>query len=176
MLRRLRARYPNLRLHVIISKSMQIERDAENGDIDIGLAMSILDGRGSLKGTPVRQEALAWIAGDAFEPEPGRPMPLLALPPDCSLQRFIRRLLELNEVPYVVAHSASGIAGLQSALVAGLGVSCLNTSAVPSHAGERRLPYNLPALPKIEFSLLPPRPGEAALVGEVRDVLAMEFA
>jgi DNA-binding transcriptional LysR family regulator len=176
MLRRLRVRYPNLRLHVTIRKSLQIEREAQDGDFDIGLSMRILDGRSLPEGIPVRREALTWVAAHEFEHEHQAPLPLLALPPDCSLQRFVRQVLEAHSVPYVIAHSASGVAGLQSALVAGLGVSCLNMSAVPDDAGACRLSQPLPPLPEVEFSLLPPRSGEATLVGEVRTMLATQLA
>ncbi|MBP2298748.1 LysR family transcriptional regulator [Azospirillum picis] len=176
MLKRLRVHYPKLRLHVTIRKSLLIEREAQGGDFDIGLSMRILDGRTLPEGIPVRREALAWVAGHEFEFEPRAPLPLLGLPQDCSLQRFVRKLLEAHGVPYVVAHSASGVAGLQSALVAGLGISCLNMSAVPDDVGTFRLAQTLPPLPEVEFSLLPPRPGEATLVGEVRRMLATHFA
>jgi len=79
-------------------------------------------------------------------------------------------------VAYVIAHSASGVAGLQSALLAGLGVACLNSSAVPPGAEAYRPAQALPALPDVEFSLLPPRPGEAPLVGAVRDMLVSHFS
>lgn len=176
MLRRLRRRYPKLRLHVTIRKSLQIERGAQGSDFDIGLSMRILDGRSLQEGIPVRREALIWVAGREFEHEPEAPLPLLGLPQDCSLQRFVRQVLETHDISYVVAHSASGVAGLQSVLVAGLGVSCLNASAVPEDAGTWRLPHFLPPLPEVEFSLLPPRSGESTLVGEVRTMLVTELA
>ena len=85
-------------------------------------------------------------------------------------------LLDARGVPYVIAHSASGVGGLQSALMAGLGVACLNSSAVPAGAEVYRSTQSLPALPDVEFSLLPPRPGEAPLVSAVREMLVTHFS
>lgn len=177
LLKKLRVRYPRLRLHVSVRKSMQIETGADSGDFDIGLSMRILDGRSLSEGIPVRQEALHWVSARGFEldREENSPLPLLVLPQGCSLQRFTRETLEDHDVPYVVAHSASGVAGLQSALMAGLGVACLNASAVPTGAEAFRSALSLPALPDVEFSLLPPRPGESHLVSAVRDMLASQF-
>lgn len=175
LLRKLRARYPRLRLHVTIRKSLLIEQEATDGHFDIGLSMRILDGRQLSGGIPVRREALHWVAPAGFQPE-DEILPLLVLPDGCQLQRFVRQVLDGNRIPYVVAHSASGVAGLQSALVAGLGVSCLNTSAVPDGVEVWRPVRPMPALPEIEFSLLPPRPGEPPLVGEVRDMLATQLS
>ncbi|MBN3726975.1 LysR family transcriptional regulator [Burkholderia sp. Ac-20379] len=176
LLRGLRKRYPKLRLHVSIVKSMQIERDAQSGDFDIGLGMRIAGPDNSSVGQPLRREALTWVATRDFEHEPGSPLPLVALPPDCALQRSVRQTLDQHGVPYVVAHSASGIAGLQSALEAGLGVACLNASAVPPQAVDYPIGRDLPGLPDIEFFLLPPRPGETELMSEVRNLLVTQFA
>jgi len=181
ILKRLRAQYPRLRLHVSIRKSALIEQDAAGGDFDIGLSMRILegdeaaaersDGRISL-----RREPLSWVADAAFTMEESSYLPLVVLPATCSLQRFIIRTLTSHEVPFVVAHSASGIGGLQAALAAGLGVSCLNASAISSGINRFDAAPKLPPLPDVEFSLMPPRAGEASLVTEVREMLAQQLA
>ncbi len=176
MLKQLQARYPRLRLHVTVRKSLQIEQETPGCGFDLGLSMRILDGRSLPEGIPVRREPLNWIAGVGFEPSTQDPLPLLVLPEGCSLQRFVRQVLEAQGVPYVIAHSASGVAGLQSAVVAGLGIACLNTSAIPAGAAICRSMRHLPRLPEVEFSLLPPREGEAALIGEVRAMLAAQLA
>jgi len=178
LLKTLRVRYPHLRLHVSVRKSMQIESGADSGEFDIGLSMRILDGRSLPEGLPVRREALRWVSVAGFEAEleENTPLPLLVLPQGCSLQRLARETLEAHEVPYVVAHSASGVAGLQSALLAGLGVACLNVSAVPMGAQVCGSAQHLPVLPDVEFSLLPPRPGESQLVSAVREMLASQFS
>ena len=77
--------------------------------------------------------------------------------------------LERDHVGYEIVYSTSGVAGLQSALRAGLGIACLNASAIP-HGVE---PYRagLPALAQARFLLLPPRKGESALVENVRRLL-----
>ena len=176
ILKQLRKRYPDLRLHVTIRKSAHIDMEAQPGEFDIGLSMRILDGRSLPEGDAVRREPLSWVAAADFEHQPNAPLPLLALPSGCFLQRHVQEALEEHGIPFVIAHTASGVAGLQAALAAGLGVSCLNASAVPDGTGVWRTTLSLPSLPDVEFSLLPPRPGEAALVGEVRRMLAGQLA
>jgi DNA-binding transcriptional LysR family regulator len=178
ILKKLRTHYPQLRLHVSIRKSALIELD--EGDFDIGLSMRILAGphagdEGEGHRTRLRREPLAWVADASFAIDQWPSLPLIVLPATCSLQRFVVKTLEAHDVPFVVAHSASGIGGLQLALAAGLGISCLNASAIP--AGIVRFDgANLPPLPDVEFGFLPPRPGEAAVVTEVRTMLANELA
>jgi DNA-binding transcriptional LysR family regulator len=181
ILKRVRDQFPRLQLHVSIRKSARIEEDAGTGDFDIGLSMAIVD-KGALPDTTtdqrirLRRESLSWIADRTFVvPEEGGPLPLVVLPDTCSLQRFIVRTLEKNRVRYTVAHSASGIGGLHLALAAGLGISCLNASAIPEGAIFLAGSHRLPVLPDVEFSLVPPRPGEPPVVAEVRKMLAAQL-
>ncbi|MBC3497181.1 LysR family transcriptional regulator [Pseudomonas kermanshahensis] len=177
LLKQLRLSYPRLRVHVSVQKSMEIESRSDPFDFDIGLSMRILDGRSLPEGIPLRREALHWLSAPGFEaPNEGESsLPLLVLPQGCGLQRLAREMLDAHKVPYVIAHSASGVAGLQSALMAGLGVACLNASAVPPGAEVFRPVLPLPVLPEVEFSLLPERAGEPELVGAVREMLASKF-
>jgi len=186
MLRRLRERYPRLRLHVTVMKSGMIEAGAQSDAFDIGLSMRLpgarkaaAAGRGE-RGAVLRREALAWVAAPGESGALDAPLPLVLLPDTCSLHQYVVQMLRRRWLDYVVAHSASGVAGLQLALAAGLGMSCLNESAIGpgvariDAATAARL--RLPALPAAEFFLLPARAGEAPLVGQVRAALAEQFA
>ena len=95
--------------------------------------------------------------------------------PLTSLRQFTEQLLKKRRVDYRVAHVASGVAGLQSALAAGLGVACLNESALAEGVELLAPPHGLPTLPRVDFQLLPPRRGEPELVGRVRELLAQQL-
>ncbi|AEI78450.1 transcriptional regulator LysR family [Cupriavidus necator N-1] len=179
MLRRLRERYPYLRLHVTVMKSAAIDAAAEMDTFDIGLSMRLPGTRGQgagTRGTVLRREPLAWVAAPAEADSLPATLPLVLLPDTCSLHQYVVQLLLRKRLPFEVAHSASGVAGLHLALAAGLGLSCLNASAIgpgvaPLDAATiARL--GLPRLPEAEFFLLPGRRGESAFVAEARDALA----
>ena len=185
LLRQIRMRYPHLRLHVSIRKSEIIESGHVDTDFDIGLSMRILDSHAApmpqtskAKRLHVLREPLAWIAEPSWVHEGGKPLPLVVLPETCALQQFIVRTLHANRMPYFIAHSASGVLGLQLALAAGLGISCLNASAIP--AGMRRMVPSadcpLPDLPDVEFSLRVPQEKADALVEGTLSVLRAAFA
>jgi DNA-binding transcriptional LysR family regulator len=182
ILKHVRDQFPRLHLHVSVRKSAAIEEEADSGDFDIGLSMTVLDkdrvsDRRSDRRIRLRREPLSWIADKSFIMPDGDILPLVVMPDTCSLQRFIIKTLAKNGIPYAVAHSASGIGGLHLALTAGLGVTCLNASAAPEGA----IPFvggrgaRLPTLPEVEFSLVPPRPGEQPVVAEVREMLAAQL-
>lgn len=184
VLKQLCEQYPSLRLHVSVRKSALIEQDAGSGEFDVGLSMRVADGRqeeaaaehGSFATFLIRREPLQWVAAPSFGQLSLRPLPLIALPDTCSLQRYILATLNHAGVEYFIAHSASGVAGLQSALSAGLGFSCLNASAVPpdlvSLAGTRALPK----LPHVEFRLIVPDAANKSLASEIAKFLVAQAA
>lgn len=81
------------------------------------------------------------------------PVPLALLPEGCSLHRLACLTLKQHQQPYFIRHITSGVRGLQMALVAGLGIGCLNQSAVPTELNNVEA-TNLPELPQAEFFLL----------------------
>ncbi|MEM5433124.1 LysR family transcriptional regulator [Cupriavidus oxalaticus] len=184
MLRRLRERYPYLRLHVTVMKSAAIDAAAEMDAFDIGLSMRLPRGRDtpgkSTRGTVLRREPLAWVAASGEADALPATLPLVLLPDTCSLHQFVVQLLLRKRLPFEVAHSASGVAGLHLALAAGLGLSCLNASAIgPGVApldGATVARLGLPRLPEAEFFLLPARRTESPFIAEARNVLAEQLA
>lgn len=180
LLGRLGESYPKVRLNVSILKSDALRAAYARGEFDVALGMHIA-------GTPspagreagaavIRRESLAWLGATGLRLARGEPVRLLALPDTCSLHQFTVALLRRRRVPYVLAHVASGVAGLQSALAAGLGVACLNESAACDGVARLAPPHGLPALPRVAFQLLPARRGETAFVTRARELLATHLA
>lgn len=179
ILRRIRDRFPHLRLDVSIRQSAAIEDEASAGNFDIGLSMSIIEGARkrsniSKERMRLRREPLVWIADRSFAMPDDGVLPLVALPDTCSLRRSAIRTLESAGIAYTVAHSASGVGGLHLALRAGLGVTCLNASAVPEGAAGFADP-RLPVMPEVEFNLVSFRKSEQSTVAKVRDMLAEQL-
>ncbi|SIT39636.1 LysR family transcriptional regulator [Paraburkholderia piptadeniae] len=170
--------HPRLRLHVTVLPSAVIDSSVEDdATFDIGLSLRIMapgtkratGGNARASSTVVRREKLVWaMSADADPQHLAAPFHLVLLPATCQLQRFVVRLLDERDVPYLVSHSASGMAGLQLALKAGLGISCLNESSIGSGMVPCPPAVGLPELPSVEFHLLPARPGESALVSNAR--------
>lgn len=166
LLKKLREWHPRLRLHVVMKKSL--EMDQANDYLDIGLAMRFNERLPTANTFEVRQEPLQWVAAAGWVPEPGQPLPLLAIS-GCGLSDYSCQVLERARIDYEIVYSTSGVAGLQSALRAGLGIACLNASAIPNGVEPYRT--GLPALAQARFLLLPPRKGESELVENVRRLL-----
>jgi len=178
MLRRLNEQYPQVRLHVTIMKSGAIEAAYERGEIDVGISMSIQERgapRARAQGALLRREPLLWMAAEGASVPQHDALPLLVLPETCALRQYVQRLLSRRGVPYTVSHVASGVAGLQLAISAGLGVACLNESALAPGIARLHAP-GLPALPMVEFRLLPARAGESEFIALARDAIIKAMA
>jgi DNA-binding transcriptional LysR family regulator len=172
LLGRLGESYPKVRLHVSILKSGAIEAGYAQGDFDVGLSMRIAGAQDAAKASVLRRESLAWMSAPGMRIAKAEPLRLVVLPDTCSLHQFTVKLLRQRGVAYSVAHVASGVAGLQSALAAGLGVACLNESSVCEGVARLAPPHGLPALPRVAFHFLPARRGESDFVTRARDLLA----
>jgi len=176
--------HPRLKLHVTVLPSAVIDSNAgDDASFDIGLSLRlVMDNsratgrRNAAPSTVVRREKLLWVSAADSGPRPATPYSLVLLPSSCQLQRFVVKLLDEHKVPYVVSHSASGVAGLQLALKAGLGISCLNESSVGGGVVACPASVGLPALPAVEFHLLPGRIGESERVSNARTALLRLFS
>jgi DNA-binding transcriptional LysR family regulator len=176
--------YPRLKLHVTVLPSAVIDSSAgDDAAFDIGLSLRLMTGtsratgrRADPQSTVVRREKLLWVRAADAGPRPAAPYPLVLLPSSCQLQRFVVKLLDEHRVPYLVSHSASGVAGLQLALKAGLGISCLNESSIGGGVVACPPSIGLPALPAVEFHLLPGRIGESERVSNARMALTRLFS
>ena len=180
ILKRIRRSYPKLRLHVSIEKSVGIEEGVHRNAFDIGIPMRIAEKRSSAgKTTAVElaREPLHWLAApDAVGRGERGPLPLILLPETCSVHRLVLDELRRRKVDFYVAHTATGVAGAQQALLAGLGITCQNDSAIPANARIVKWGHPLPRLPDIEFSLLSRRDSGSPLVGRVTAILAEQLA
>ncbi|OAJ54626.1 LysR family transcriptional regulator [Paraburkholderia ginsengiterrae] len=176
--------HPRLKLHVTVQPSAVIDSQAgDDASFDIGLSLRLVtdparaaNRRTGAQGTVVRREKLLWVSAADAGPRPSSPYSLVLLPSSCQLQRFVVKLLDEHKVPYVVSHSASGVAGLQLALKAGLGISCLNESSIGGGVVACAPSVGLPALPAVEFHLLPGRIGESERVSNARTALMRLFS
>lgn len=181
IIRRFASQHPRLHLHVTVLPSAAIESSADDNAFDIGLSLRLVEegvragARKNATSTVIRREKLVWVAGAQTlreRPALTPPWPLVMLPSTCQLQRRVVKLLDAARLPYLISHSASGVAGLQLSLKAGLGISCLNESAIGDGIGACPASFGLPTLPAAEFHLLPGQPGEAPHVTNARAALA----
>lgn len=158
LLARIAEQYPGLRMRTQIDKSDVIADAHRSGALDLAIILRTTGSPSSSSedAQVLRTEPLMWVAARSKPlPLKDRVIELALLPETCSLHRLACSVLDAHGIPHAVAHMASGVAGLQAAVAAGLGVACLNASAVIEADMVEVTGLNLPALPTIEIVLLP---------------------
>lgn len=174
LLARLAHAHPRMRWQVQVGKSVEVEAAWSQGELDLALTMAV--GAGPEGAAVLHEEPLVWAvqAGAAMDWPDG--VRLVVLPPACALHQLSQRLLRAQGVAYEVMHTASGVAGLQAAVAAGLGVACLNQSALVEGMVALAAGSGLPVLPPVQFRLLPLRAEATPLLAQVRDLLQSQWS
>ncbi|CAM3522553.1 LysR family transcriptional regulator [Paracidovorax anthurii] len=176
MLAQFAARHPGIRFHVHIDRSDAIEEGYARGLFDVAIVMRVAGAQRAPGATALGSEALAWTGTAQTRLDKGAPLPLVALPQSCALRRLAESALERRRQPYYIAHVASGIAGVRFAVAAGLGIACLNLSALDGPLLALAPGRRLPALPQVRFQVLAARQGEAAIAASVRALTVETFS
>ncbi|AIJ45036.1 LysR family transcriptional regulator [Comamonas testosteroni TK102] len=175
MLKQLAHIHPGVRMEVSVLRSVEVHAAVSSGSSDLGLVMSLDSAQTQLQ--PMgSSEALVWASAPGWQQAGPLPLPLLVLPQSCALHQLAIRELEKRAIAYEIAHQASGVAGLQSAIAAGLGVACINVSAQAEGVVQVPAGLNLPGLPRVWFGLLPAKGEEPELLGQVRALLLQQWS
>lgn len=180
LLARLAQVHPRMRLQVQVGKSAEVEAAWSQGALDLVLTMAVVgaaaDADAADPAAVLHTEPLVWAAPAGMAIARPDALPLVVLPPGCALHQLSQRVLRGQGVAYEVMHQASGVAGLQAAVAAGLGVACVNQSALVDGMVALPIGSGLPLLPQVQFQLLPLRVGATSLLTQVRNLLLAQWS
>lgn len=147
----LRAGFPNVRLHVTAGISRELSQAFDEGLFD--LAVIRLE-RDRNPGRLLYTDPLAWFAAPDFSRPAGEPLPLIALDAPCTVREAGLSALDAARIPYAEVFRATGVASMQEAVRAGLGVACLSTRNAPVGCIRLDSSDGLPAIAAGEVRLL----------------------
>ncbi|WP_296185924.1 LysR family transcriptional regulator [Pseudomonas sp. UBA1879] len=170
LLARIALHYPGLRMRTQIDKSDNIAAAHGSGSLDLAIIMRASGSEYPFasEARTLRTERLLWATSrDKPIAVKDTVVELALLSETCSLHRLVRSKLDACDLPHVVAYVASGVAGLQAAVVAGIGIACLNESAFIEADMVEVSGIPLPPLPTADMVLLPVINGS----GKVRERL-----
>lgn len=137
-------RHPGILLTVAVGLSSTIEDAA--ADVTILRRLSQ-----DQRGDPVFSDRLVWAAAPDLDWSPGDPVPLVALDAACLVRAAAVAALEAAERPWREAFRGAGVAAVQAAAAAGLGIACLDRRNMPTSCIELGAESRLPDLPSSEF-------------------------
>jgi len=121
---------PGLRLDVRADQSTYLRRDVERGDLDLALLKRDAGDKG---GIAVWPERVHWVTSKSYPVDIKQgSVPLIGFPAGCLYRTRAIHALESAGRSWHMAYTASGLAGIQAAVAAGLGLSILSDMAIQS--------------------------------------------
>jgi DNA-binding transcriptional LysR family regulator len=123
---------PGLRLDVRADQSTYLRRDIERGDLDLALLKRDAGEKG---GIAVWPEKVHWVTSKTHPLDiSSGSVPLIGFPAGCLYRSRAIHALESAGHSWHMAYTSSGLAGIQAAVAAGLGLSILSDIAIqPGH-------------------------------------------
>lgn len=104
-------------------------------------------------GIPVWREPLVWAVSRNYAAEQADPVPIIAFPHGCIYRKLALETLERMGKKWWISYISPSLAGLQAALLAGLGVTVLAKSAVPEECRILGPESGFPSLMDTELAL-----------------------
>jgi DNA-binding transcriptional LysR family regulator len=119
---------PGLRLDVRADQSTYLRRDLERGELDLALLKRAAGEKGAIAVWP---ERVHWVTSKAYPVHSTEgSVPLIGFPAGCLYRARAIHALESAGRSWHMAYTSSGLAGIQAAVAAGLGLSILSEMAI----------------------------------------------
>jgi DNA-binding transcriptional LysR family regulator len=119
---------PGLRLDVRSDQSVFLRRDLERGELDLAL---LKRGAGEKDAIAVWPERVHWVTSKTHPVHVTEgSVPLIGFPAGCLYRTRAIHALESAGRSWHMAYTSSGLAGIQAAVAAGLGLSILSEMAI----------------------------------------------
>jgi DNA-binding transcriptional LysR family regulator len=129
---------------------------------------------GEQRGQLVKRERLVWVGTPSTRLDLARPLPLVVYPSPSISRTEMRAALNRARLPFRTACVCRGVNGLIGAVAAGVGISAMANSLVPTQLATLGPAHRLPELGTIDLILRanPRRDTEPAVRALVSTVLA----
>lgn len=161
--------HPNVEVEMRCEVSAKICRAFDKGEVDVALltAGSWLKG-----GEIIRREPVAWATSARHMVHEREPLPLAVFEPGCLFRESALAAMDKTGRPYRIAYSSESYAGLVTAALAGLAVTAMARSSVPSGLRELSPDEGFPVLPSVDIALLRPPSGRSRAADRLADHIA----
>jgi DNA-binding transcriptional LysR family regulator len=171
ILRDFRRDNPLVEIDLTVDQSGMLHRRLENDKLDLYLGKRPVSEEG---GRLVRRERLVWVGTEATRLAPDRPIPLVVYPNPSISRLHMQTALDQVGLRDRAVSICRGVNGLIAAVSAGIGISSIARSLVPSGLTVLGPQHRLPELGQIDLVLMNnPRTADLASVQALsRTILA----
>lgn len=122
---------PNVRLEVTSGLSRQLQQRYQHGELDL---IIVKQKKGEFKSDYCWPEPLCWLTSNQRQLHNSDSVPLIVFPENGLYRNDMFKLLDNDQRPWHITYTCSSLAGIQSAITDGLGISLLPLRAkLPQH-------------------------------------------
>ncbi len=136
-------RYPDVKLEVLSQLSTELLGQQRSENLDIVIAMNKDQ---TYQHKPVWSEDLVWVQGADAADNQGGVVALVVAPEGCVYRSRMLDKLKQDKIPWRIVYTGTSYGGIRAAVMAGLGVTAVAKSTVPS---ELKIIKNSRLLPKL---------------------------
>ena len=150
LLKKFSATYPNVRVIIHVARSAFLMQAMKQGEIDMAVSTS---NEPSVPRRILRSVPTVWVGAGDFRLDAGLPLPLVLHDEPSLYRRLAVEALEQRGIPYKVNFISPSLAGIRSAVRAGLGITVRSTEMLGTDFRVLPSGEGLPELPEVPFYL-----------------------
>lgn len=158
--------HPRVQVQVSCEPSNVLLQTLKRGEIDLVLTTTLAPNQTS--GHLLHSEPSFWVQSPNYQTCEQRPIPLAMFPADCCWRSFATQGLEQQGIDYHIAYSSASLTGLQAAVKAGLAITVLSQSSLPTDLKKIPVSAGLPPLPPVSLVLTTNPHGNQLLIGALK--------
>lgn len=145
--------YPNISVEVDCEISKVIQQRYQQHFYDIILVMEDINPADSRDTRDYRVERLEWVMAHDYDLDSEECIPLITYPQGCVYRSMTETLLLSKGLSYKIVYTSPSLLGLLSAVEAGLGVTVMAHSTVPSRMKSCNYSPILPPIGQVSIGL-----------------------
>ncbi len=143
--------HPKVQVEVTCEPSHNLLEKMQRRKLDLAMTTSITANVENC--ILLRQDPTVWVTSDQHCQHEHTPLPLALFPDTCYCRDWILSALKQAGIEYRIAYTCPSMMGLTAAISAGLAVSAISQSIVPSGMRQLQPEEGFPALPSAAFLL-----------------------
>lgn len=160
--------YPAISVQISVAQSRVIAQRLNRGELDAGVFQVFANDRQPDDVTLI-EDSLHWVKSPDLILDLARPVPLLAFDNDCYYRDWVLHHAQQPAAGFRIVMECASIAGMRSAIRAGLGVTLLNGRHI--EAGFEELTDHFPPPPDLAFVIRTgPKPRNATVMALIKIV------
>lgn len=143
--------HPQVQVEVTCDPSSQLRQRMKRRELDLAMTTSAVSDE--VDTLLLRREPMVWVTSEQHLTHEESPLPLALFPDDCYCRSWAINTLEKANIDYRIAYTSASIMGLHAAITAGLAVSAISQSIIPTGVRQLTADEGFPPLPNASFLL-----------------------